>query len=275
MGTGFTLIELSIVLVILGLIAGGILTGQDLIKTAEVRATISQIEKYNTAVNTFQNKYGGLPGDLLRNSASSFGLFSMTPNCGSGCGNGNGILDGWALIGSALISQETVVFFRHLSEAGLIDGFYAPTGAASGNIASDGTIAATTSGTGISLLLPAAKLGNGNYIAPVYATGTHYFIITGMGNASLTATTGVISGETNNLTAQQAYSIDKKVDDGLPGSGNVRGVDGTTQIFSANGNVYPYQFTLPTTTQTNCITVTNYNLNPGTTLACSLAMRFN
>jgi prepilin-type N-terminal cleavage/methylation domain-containing protein len=45
---GFTLIELSIVLVIIGLIVGGVLVGQDLVKAAGVRATISQIEKFNT-----------------------------------------------------------------------------------------------------------------------------------------------------------------------------------------------------------------------------------
>jgi len=60
----FTLIEMSIVLVIIGLIVGAVLVGQDLIRAAEVRATIAQIEKYNTVVNTFRGKYGGLPGDL-------------------------------------------------------------------------------------------------------------------------------------------------------------------------------------------------------------------
>src|ERR1700735_3151873 len=75
---GFTLIELSIVLVIIGLIVGGILTGQDLIKAAEQRATLAQVEKYNTAVNTFRNKFGGIPGDLASATAVNFGLFSLT-----------------------------------------------------------------------------------------------------------------------------------------------------------------------------------------------------
>ncbi len=45
-------------LVIIGLIIGGVLVGQDLIRAAEVRAQISQIEKYNTGVETFYGKYG-------------------------------------------------------------------------------------------------------------------------------------------------------------------------------------------------------------------------
>src|SRR3984885_3925644 len=70
----FTLIELSIVLVIIGLIVGGVLVGQDLIKAAEIRATVSQIEKYNTAANTFQTKYNALPGDVPAAQAASFGM---------------------------------------------------------------------------------------------------------------------------------------------------------------------------------------------------------
>src|ERR1700735_3583176 len=83
---GFTLIELSIVLVIIGLIVGGILVGQDLIKAAETRAQISQIEKYNSAVNTFRGKFGGLPGDLAVSTANRVGI---TPQLGCAGDMGN------------------------------------------------------------------------------------------------------------------------------------------------------------------------------------------
>src|SRR5476651_1560647 len=71
---GFTLIELSIVLVIIGLIVGCILVGQDLISAAEVRATVGQIEKYNSAVNTFRGKYNSMPGDMTADAAAAFGF---------------------------------------------------------------------------------------------------------------------------------------------------------------------------------------------------------
>src|ERR1700751_5263987 len=90
---GFTLIELSIVLVIIGLIVGGVLVGQDLIRAAEVRATISQIEKYKTAVNTFPGKYNATPGDMNASTATAFGFATRGTNAGQG--DGNGVLEGY------------------------------------------------------------------------------------------------------------------------------------------------------------------------------------
>lgn len=60
---GFTLIELSVVLIIIGLIAGGLLSGQELIVQAEIRKTVSQVEKMDAAINAFRLKYDCLPGD--------------------------------------------------------------------------------------------------------------------------------------------------------------------------------------------------------------------
>ena len=71
---GFTIIELSIVLVIIGLLAGGILLGRDLIEAARIRAQGSQIESYEMAINTFRLKYNMLPGDLTSTQASMLGF---------------------------------------------------------------------------------------------------------------------------------------------------------------------------------------------------------
>jgi prepilin-type N-terminal cleavage/methylation domain-containing protein len=70
----FTLIELSIVLVIIGLITGGILTGQTLIAAARVRSMITQLDRFNLAVTTFRGKYDCLPATCT--NPSSFGLKS-------------------------------------------------------------------------------------------------------------------------------------------------------------------------------------------------------
>jgi prepilin-type N-terminal cleavage/methylation domain-containing protein len=89
---GFTLIELSIVMVIIGLIIGGVVVGRDLISAAGVRAQISQIEKYQAAVNTFRGKYGYLPGDIPNPVASQYGFYSRGTNTGQG--DGNGLIEG-------------------------------------------------------------------------------------------------------------------------------------------------------------------------------------
>ena len=71
---GFTLIEMAIVIIIIGLIVGGIMVGQTLISAATVRAQATQIEKYHQAVNTFREKYGYLPGDMPQTASSNLDL---------------------------------------------------------------------------------------------------------------------------------------------------------------------------------------------------------
>ena len=96
--SGFTLIELSIVLVIIGLIIGGVLVGQDLINAATIRAQISQIEKYNTAVRAFELKYGYLPGDMPATAANAYGFWAGDGAVGCngasrGTRDGNGLIE--------------------------------------------------------------------------------------------------------------------------------------------------------------------------------------
>jgi len=89
--------ETSIVLVIVGLIAGVVLVGQDLIKAAEIRAAVKQLQTIQAAVNTFQSKYDCLPGDCP--DASSYGLmtgyvvdYQPIANGATGDGNGDGLI---------------------------------------------------------------------------------------------------------------------------------------------------------------------------------------
>ncbi|MBN9993879.1 prepilin-type N-terminal cleavage/methylation domain-containing protein, partial [Listeria monocytogenes] len=74
---GFSLIELSIVLVILGLLTGGILAGQSLIRAAELRSVGEEYQKNRTAVATFRDKYFAIPGDMT-NATSFWGLAGGT-----------------------------------------------------------------------------------------------------------------------------------------------------------------------------------------------------
>lgn len=102
--SGFTLIELSIVLVIIGLIVGGVLVGQDLILAAEMRSQVERVKKFEIAFNTFRLKYNCIPADC---SSSKLSIFGMS----SGGGDGNGIID-------ASVENENYATV-HLYESGL------------------------------------------------------------------------------------------------------------------------------------------------------------
>lgn len=82
---GFTLIELSIVLVVIGLIVGGVLVGKDLIETSRIRQLGMELQQIKTAITTFRGKYDCLPGDCI-NATTYFGTNS------NGCPNGGGDL---------------------------------------------------------------------------------------------------------------------------------------------------------------------------------------
>ena len=129
---GFTLIEISIVLVIVGLIVGGVLVGRELIDNASMRKVISDIEKYQTAANTFREKYGAYPGDYshalsmfpIPAAATSFGSTCVTWNNSALCnGNGNGQVEP-SYYDSSIASwyAEEFQFWSHLQAAGLIPG---------------------------------------------------------------------------------------------------------------------------------------------------------
>ena len=89
---GFTLVEMAIVLVIIGLLVGGVLVGADLIAVATLRSQISQINRYSAAVATFQLKFGVLPGDMPADMAATNGFVARSG--AQGRGDGNGVIQG-------------------------------------------------------------------------------------------------------------------------------------------------------------------------------------
>jgi prepilin-type N-terminal cleavage/methylation domain-containing protein len=200
---GFTLIELVIVLAIIGLLIGGVLFGRDMIENAKMRATISQLEKFTAAANTFKNKYGNLPGDIPPAKAGGFGLFQMTNNCGSTCAYGNGLIDGG---GNPLVVYETFVFWRHLSQAGLIEAMNSPL-----LMASDGWISSQPTGWERGIM-PEFK-----YIANRYLS---------VGHGWRFSTTGTFMPMDDNafgiyglISPLHARALDAKLDDGRPNTG--------------------------------------------------------
>ena len=217
---GFTLIELSIVLVIIGLITGGVLVGRDLIEAAEIRSQISQIEQFHTAVITFKLKYGSLPGDISSSRAAQFGLASRAGSVGRG--DGNGVIEGGVATG-CWIAGEIPLFWNDLGRAQLINNQFSGTDCA----VSTGTCAAISD---VSQILPRGKTGENTFIWPFPDNGRNYYLITRMDTANGVNTNGQpwdVNGNGNGLTPVQASSIDAKLDDGYPTTGRViiRAVD--------------------------------------------------
>ena len=115
--SGFSLVELSIVLVILGLLVGGILSGQSLIRASELRSITTEYQRYTTAVGTFRDKYFALPGDMPNAQ-----LFWTTAPTGDG--DGDGLIENNS--GDSELN-EISTFWIDLTLAGLVEGSFSQT----------------------------------------------------------------------------------------------------------------------------------------------------
>src|SRR5687768_4146083 len=117
--SGFTLIEIAIVLVIIGLLLGGVLKGQELITGARVRNLIQQQDGVKAAYFGFLDRFRALPGDY---SQATINITNIANGpCGAPTPNGNGNGDGQI---SATVGSENTLVWEHLSKAGFINGTY-------------------------------------------------------------------------------------------------------------------------------------------------------
>lgn len=127
---GFTLIELAIVLVIIGLLLGGVLKGQELINSAKVKNMANDFRNIQVYVYSYQDKFRALPGD----DKAAVQHVTATNN-----GNGNGVIEGaWNATGATV---ESLNFWQHIRLAGLATGStvitddtYSPTNAEGGPV---------------------------------------------------------------------------------------------------------------------------------------------
>ncbi len=211
---GFSLVELSIVLVILGLILGGVMVGQSLIKSSELRSTISETQRYVAAYNQFRDKYDAIPGDMP-NATNYWGTATTCPGdsthtqtTAATCnGDGNGAVDNNGL-------NEKYLLWKHMADAGLIEGTYTGVPASTSNTSS---LAGTN--------CPKGKRKNVGYSAyywqymsgdPNYPDGQYgnFFFVGGYSPNDVT-----VAGT---FPASEVADIDTKLDDGKPAFGKIR-----------------------------------------------------
>ena len=235
--SAFSLVELSIVLVILGLLVGGVLSGQSLIRAAELRAVSTEFSRYTTAIGSFRDKYFALPGDMTNatsfwNTAATCPGVAATASAGACNGDGNGLLNL-----NASTSNEIYGAWEQLALSGLVEGSY--TGNSGDTTASNQTSIIATN-------VPRSKLssagwtlyGLGNIaISDVFWPEGSYSNVLFFGAATTSnVTTGVI------LKPEEAWNIDTKVDDGRPATGSVvspenLGGTGTTNCSNTAGSI--------------------------------------
>lgn len=232
----FSLVELSIVLVILGLLTGGILAGQSLIRAAELRNITREHQSFITAVHSFRDKYMAFPGDMT-NASSFWGLMT---NCGvaspSGSGtqtcngNGNGRIDDPSAAGR---TGEIFTFWQQLANAGAIEGSYTAIAGAAGV---DHSILAEN--------IPKSKFPNAGWSTQYLnlgATATRYGM--NYGNSfSFGAATSDSSARGGILRVDELWGIDTKIDDGMPGRGRIIAINYNVCTSAADGVDYaaPY-----------------------------------
>lgn len=216
MSRGFSLVELSVVLVIIGLITGGILAGSSLIRSAEMQSVLTEAQHYESAIKQFRDVYAALPGDMadatdywgaMTNCAAANPSGSGTQTCD---GNGDDDLNN----SDQDQTGETMAFWQHLANAGMIEGEY--TGIAGGGGTNNAVIGENT---------PASRFTDGGWTASRitidFAGGPNFFAAA-FGNQLRFGAENPFGGtQTRLLTPEQAWNIDKKADDGRPGYGRV------------------------------------------------------
>lgn len=248
----FTLIELSIVIVIIGFITAGITAGTNLIKQAELRSIISDLQSYTTSYNNFFGRYNKIPGDM--DVASSYFGTDCSATAANCDGNNDGVID-WS---STAGENEVNAAWKHLELAGMINsGFIVVDGAGTSDIGTE---------------VPPSKLAGAGY----FMVGT----LADNGNIGATSFTGVFDGGTNAiyiaketstsslnngaLRAEAAFNIDRKVDDAV--------IDGTDFNGATTGAVRAKDGVDATTG--DCATDTAYDIANSST-ACILGLAMN
>lgn len=196
---GFTLVELAIVIIIIGLLTAGVLVGQTLIQTSKVNKEVADLNSFYSAHITFKNKYNCLPADCPR--ASSFldnTLCASMVYGGLGC-NGDGNLK-YNIWSGTDYRSDPHRYWIHLELAKMLKGASKTNNESSYNPSNFSPFASHYVTHGESTIIN---------------TGLYYNFI---------VFAGVKASSCNNcsiLTPEQAYTIDKKLDDALPNSGRV------------------------------------------------------
>ncbi len=240
---GFSLVELSIVLVVIGLLIGGVLAGQAVIRAAQLRAVGNDLNSYVVSAYQFRDKYSAFPGDVV-NATLYWGADDGGDGIGTDCrddtddgletcnGNGDGVFNSWGAY-----SYEQSRFWQHLSNEGLIEGRY--------NGRHYGHAVIGQNAPRSRLQNVTARLGSGPTDidadgGPGLNNSINYYDYFNYGNFVFYGRKPQSTWNPHApfATATEAWNIDTKFDDGKPGTGNWLSykAGGTASWLAGSGN---------------------------------------
>jgi prepilin-type N-terminal cleavage/methylation domain-containing protein len=200
--SGFTLIEIAIVLVIIGLLLGGVLKGQELINSAKVKNLATDFRNIPVFIYGYQDKFKALPGDDTGAVTHVAGTPATTP----ATKQGNGVVDG--LWNSLTNTDESYLFWQHVRLAGLAPG---PTAIPGAPIAGDGYKPVNAAGGEIGI-----QSNNGTFAT-----------ITQNAAGAASAMTGTYIICSQGILGKYVKQLDTTMDDGNTDTGSMRVNDPT------------------------------------------------
>lgn len=216
---GFTLVELAIVMIIIGLLIGGILKGQELVYNAKVNRTYASVKGYQAAIVTFKDKYDMLPGDMANPAAILTGCAAMA-SCDNAGGDRNGIIGipniaNWSRNDQSGILTEATQAWGHLSLANLITGVSGQNNQAWGD------------------LYPSATLRGGFQIFHASEDGVnqangHYLML----RNNATGDPHPVAIGDGAMTPTELSNLERKFDDLVPNSGLIISDDAGSQCWN-------------------------------------------
>ncbi len=228
--SAFSLIELSIVLIIIGLLIAGVTGGASLIKSSELRSVITESRAWSVAVNSFYNQFDDLPGDYSGTLGSIAG------------GDADGTIEYDSGADSDTGDHEGRNAWRHLSITNILDTSVIYPIASNLTLASAGDPGANALST-FGEYVPASKIGSAGWDFDYNTTSTHNVVVLTGAISVITSTYDLVNSTTNNLssgaiTPIDGLSLDSKYDDGLANAGSIRATGPNASNVCSNGATY-------------------------------------